>query len=85
MNHLHSEVTVGIGEAVIIDLDRRANIKVMDATNYERYRRNGSHQYFGGSATRSPAVIRPPHAGRWHIAIDLGGASGPIRAAVRTL
>lgn len=84
MNHLHSEVTLGPGQAVIVHLDQRANVKVMDAANYERYRRDGSHEYFGGSATRSPAVIRPPHAGRWHVAIDLGGAGGSVRASVRT-
>ena len=83
MSHLHSALTLGAGQAVIVHLDRRANVKVMDAANYERYRRGGSHEYFGGSATRSPAVVRPPRPGRWHVAIDLGGASGSVRATVR--
>jgi hypothetical protein len=83
MNFLHSEVNVQSDEAVIVELDHAANVKVMDAANFQRFRRGESHRYFGGAATRSPVAIRPPHGGRWFVTIDLGGGSGRVRASVR--
>ena len=44
-----------------------------------------SYSYFGGRAKKSPVVLRPPHAGRWHVVIDLGGRRGTVRASVRTI
>ena len=83
MNFVHSEVSVQSDEAVIVELDHAANVKVMDTANFQGYRRGEAHRYYGGAATRSPVAIRPPHGGRWFVTIDLGGRSGRIRASVR--
>lgn len=83
MDFLLSEVSLAANQAVVVDLDHQANVKVMDASNFERYRRGESHRYYGGLAARSPVAIRPPHGGRWFVTVDLGGRSGRIRAAVR--
>lgn len=82
MEFLHSEVSVGPGEAVVVDLNRAANVKVMDGSNFERYRRGDAHRFYGGSTRRSPVAIRPP-SGRWHVVIDLGGGAGRLSASVR--
>ena len=82
MNFLHSEVEVGHGQSVVVELDRAANVKVMDHPNYERYRRGTQHHYFGGHATRSPIAVRPPRSGRWHVIVDLGGYQGQVRAGI---
>lgn len=82
MDFLHSEVSVGPGQAVVVELDRAANVKVMDGSNYERYRRGDAHRFYGGHARRSPVAIRPP-SGRWHVVIDLAGGGGRLAASVR--
>ena len=82
MNFLHSEAQVGPGQAIVVQLDHAANVQVMDESDFHRYQQGQEHRYYGGLVKRSPAVIRPPHSGRWHVAIDLGGASGQIRASV---
>jgi hypothetical protein len=85
MDFLHYEVDLGPGQGLLVDLDRQANVQVMDSMNFQRYRRGQAYRYFGGRALRSPVPIKPPHAGRWHVAIDLGGASGRLRADVRVV
>jgi len=82
MNFLHSAVQVGHGQAVVVELDHAANVKVMDDPNYNRYQRGAQHQYFGGHATQSPVAIRPPRPGRWHVIVDLGGYPGQVRAGI---
>lgn len=82
MDFLHSEVSVGPGQAVVVELDRAANVMVMDGPNFQRYRRGDAHRYYGGHASRSPVAVRPP-IGRWHVVIDLGGGSGRPSANVR--
>jgi hypothetical protein len=83
MNFVHSEVTVASSQAIVVELDRAANVNVMDNANFQRYRQGRSHQYYGGYVTQTPYAIRPPHAGRWHVAVDLGGYAGRVRVAVR--
>lgn len=82
MDFLHSAVQVGHGQAVVVELDHAANVKVMDDPNFDRYRRGAEHRYFGGHVTRSPVSIRPPGPGRWHVTVDLGGYSGAVRAGI---
>lgn len=82
MKFLHSEVRVGPGQAVVVELDHSANVKVMDDMNFGLYRRRSGHQYYGGHATQSPVTIRPPRPGRWHVAVDLGGYVGSVRASI---
>jgi hypothetical protein len=83
VNFLHYEVSVGPDQAVVVELDHAANVRVMDSTNFTKYRNGQSHRYYGGHATTSPYAVRPPHAGGWHVAIDLGGSAGRVRASVR--
>jgi hypothetical protein len=71
------------GEVVEISLDHAANVRLMDASNFRHYQQGGQHQYFGGAARQSPVRLRIPQAGHWHVAIDLGGRGGTIRAGVR--
>jgi hypothetical protein len=81
MSFIHSEVSVGPGQSIVVQLDRAANVQVLDASNFSRYQRGERHEYRGGFMTTSPAVITPP-PGRWHVAIDLGGGSGRLQASV---
>lgn len=83
MNFLHYEVDVQSGDVVEVSLDKQANVRLLDASNYGLYQRGKQHKYYGGSAKQSSIRLSPPHSGHWHVVIDLGGYSGTVRASVR--
>ena len=69
-----------------VTLDRQANVQLLDASNFSRYRRGEGHRYEGGGLVkRSPFRMRPPSSGHWYVVIDLGGGGGTIRSGVRVL
>jgi len=83
MNYLHYDLNIGIGQYVEVTLDKQANVRLLDDYNYSKYKRGDNHQYYGGLAKTSPATLKPPHSGHWHLVIDLGGYAGTVRASVR--
>ena len=85
MNYLHYDLTLAADEVVEVTLDKQANVRLLDTMNYSSYQRGQQHTYYGGLAKVSPLRLRPPHAGRWHLVIDLGGYAGTVQASVRTL
>lgn len=82
MKFLHYEVNLNSSDAVRVTLDKQANVRLLDSNNFQKYRNGQSHNYHGGLATRSPIILRVPHAGHWHVVIDLGGYAGSVRASV---
>ncbi|HEX6987057.1 MAG TPA: DUF1883 domain-containing protein [Planctomycetaceae bacterium] len=85
MNYLHYELNLGPDEIVEVDLDKQANVRLLDDANFALYKAGQRHRYYGGLAEHSPLRLKPPRAGRWHLVIDLGGYAGQVRAAARTL
>jgi hypothetical protein len=83
LNYLHSEVVLGPANLVRVDLTgSEANVKVMDDYNFRQYKSGGQHKYFGGHYRQSPAVIRTPSSGLWHVTVDTGGFSGRVNARI---
>ncbi|QDH20268.1 DUF1883 domain-containing protein [Saccharibacillus brassicae] len=62
-----------------------ANVKLLDTGNFNAYRSRRRHSYYGGHYNASPARIRVPHAGHWHVTVDLGGYRGHVRSSVKIL
>lgn len=85
MKYLHKELEVGPQEVVEVSLDGHANVMLMDAPNFDRYRKGETYRYYGGLAKRSPAQLHAPHLGRWNVVVDLGGFAGHVRAGIRVL
>jgi hypothetical protein len=85
MNYLHYEFDLTADDIVEVTLDKQANVRLLDAHNYAQYRKGGQHRYFGGLAKERTVRLRAPHAGHWHLVIDLGGYAGTVRAAARVL
>lgn len=73
------------GAVVNVTLDRQANVHLMDASNFSRYRRADDFRAVGGRALRSPLSLTVPNTGHWYVVLDLGGGSGTIRSDVRVL
>jgi Domain of unknown function (DUF1883) len=85
MNYLHYEFDLHPDDIVEVTLDKQANVRLLDSQNFSLYRQGSKHRYYGGLAKETPIHIKPPHAGHWHLVIDLGGYAGTVRAAARVL
>ncbi len=85
MDFFHYEVSAGPASVIEVEVDKRANVLLMDRSNFNAYRARRSYRYFGGQALRSPVRLTPPHTGNWHVVIDLGGASGRLNTACRVI
>lgn len=84
-NYLHYEFDLEAGQVVEVELDKQANVRLLDEENFAHYRKGEVHRYFGGLAKESPLHLKAPHAGHWHVVIDLGGYAGSVGAIARPL
>jgi hypothetical protein len=62
-----------------------ANVRLMDSSNFSSYRNGRDHRYYGGLAKSSPILLKIPHSGHWHVAVDLQGLAGNVRSSARVL
>lgn len=85
MNYLHYEFDLGVDDVVEVILDKQANVRLMDERNYLWYKQGKQHSYIGGLAKESPVHLGAPHAGHWHVVIDLGGYAGSVRGSAHVL
>ncbi len=73
------------GSVVEVVLDNQVAVRLLDAPNYSAYQNGRGFTDYGIWATKSPVRIAVPHAGHWTVVLDLGGASGRVRASVNVL
>lgn len=73
------------GDLVRVEVNRQANVRLMDSSNFNAFRRGAAYRAYGGRAVRSPCVLPIPHGGSWVVVVDLGGQRGSIRAAVNVV
>ncbi len=85
MNFLQYEFDLGTGDVVEVTLDKQANVRLLDPTNFSAYKDGRQHRYYGGLAKQSPIRVAAPHAGHWHLVVDLGGYAGTVRASATVL
>jgi hypothetical protein len=85
MNFLHYEFDLSNNDVVEVTLDKQANVRLLDDSNFSAYKSGKQHRYYGGLVKESPVTIAAPHAGHWNVVIDLGGYAGMVRAAARVL
>ena len=82
MRFIHYEFHLRPNDAVEVRLDKQANVRLLDGPNFQRYRSGQKYTFFcGGLATVSPIMLPAPHAGHWHVVIDLGGYAGTVSAS----
>ena len=81
MKYLHWEFQAGPDNVIRVDLDKAANVQLVDDTNFSAFRRGGRYRYQGGYFKKTPAHLSPPRTGRWHVVVHLGRYAGTVRAS----
>lgn len=63
-----------------------ANVRLLDSPNFQNYKAGRRHQLYGGGLVRqSPAYLKVPYGGYWHVTVDLQGLRGQTRSGIRVL
>ncbi len=81
-DHLHAANWLEAGDTVSVRLDEPANVMLLDDEAHAAYEAGQPFRYLGGWVTRDQITLWPPRPGRWHVVVDLGGATGRVRASV---
>lgn len=73
------------GEIVEVTLSAAANVRLIDSANFQSYKNGRRHRYHGGLVKQSPFHLPIPNSGHWHLAVDMQGLRGSVRASARIL
>jgi hypothetical protein len=86
MNFLQTDLgSCHSGDIAEITLSSGANVRLLDSSNFSRYKRGQDHRYIGGLAKKSPLRLAIPHSGHWYVVVDMQGLRGSVRAGVRLI
>jgi len=86
MKFMHYEwYDIGPEDIIEVTLDKQANVRLLNDTNYHKYKSGDSFDFRGGLAVTSPAHLSPPHRGHWHLCVDLMGYVGSVNVSVRII
>lgn len=87
MKFIHNEIgNLEKGRIVEIALvGNAANVQLLDSLNFNNYKAGRKYRYIGGLAKQSPVRLQTTHSGHWHIAIDMRGLRGSVKASVNVL
>lgn len=73
------------GEVVEVILTGGANVRLMDSSNFNKYKTGQKYKYYGGLAKKSPVRIAVPNSGHWYLVVDMQGLRGSTNASVRVV
>lgn len=73
------------GDILEVTLTSGANVRLLDSSSFERYKRGQDHRYHGGLAKESPVRIAIPSSGRWYAVVDTIGLRNSTRAGFRVI
>jgi hypothetical protein len=71
------------GTVIEITLSAVANLRLMNASNFECFTETLKHQFIGGVAKKSPVRLTIPEAGHWHLVVDMEGHRGMAESHVK--
>jgi hypothetical protein len=73
------------GDVWRVELDRAANVFLVDSSNFSAFKAGRSFRYYGGLIKRSPHDFVIPRAGRWYVVAHSWGLRYPARISIRPL
>jgi len=77
---LHWKIPGNTGDRILIQLDTPAFVRLLDPLNFEYYKRGSKYEATGGWADRLDVEFTVPYKGTFHVAVDLGGKAGTVKA-----
>ncbi len=80
MSYLHYKMHAGPQHTIHVRLTDTANVRLLDPLNYYKYRAGRPYKASGESSQEVIVNLKPPHAGEWHVIIDLKGQGEEVRA-----
>lgn len=87
MKFIHKDLgNLEKGQIVEITLvGNAANVQLLDSNNFSNYKAGRQYRYIGGLAKQSPVRLQTTHSSHWHVAIDMRGLRGSVRASVNVI
>ena len=87
MNFTHYDLgNLKKGQVVEVTLSgSAANVRLMNSSNFNNYKRGRAHRCTGGLAKKSPVRFQVPQSGHWHVTVDMVGLRGTTRSSIRVL
>ncbi len=86
MNYLHYQVHAGPENIIKVRIDRKANVRLLDTLQYQKYRMGKPFGNTPGGKSEPPGrEFRVQNKDVWHVIIDLGGKGGTVKAQVDVL
>ena len=73
------------GDIWRVELDKAANVFLVDSSNYSAFKSNRRFNYYGGLIERTPHDFVVPRSGRWYIVAHSWGLRYPARVSIRQL
>lgn len=80
MTFLHWKIPGTTGDIVRIQTNGPAYVRMLDALNFEYYRRGSKFEGLGGWSDRLDVDFSLPYKGTFHVVVDLGGQAGELKA-----
>lgn len=85
MKYTYKDGNFRKGDILIITVDRRVNIYLVDSINFQRYKKGNIFEYYTSQSSSSPYNITVPSTGYWYIVLDLDGGTGILNYSIKVL
>lgn len=73
------------GAVIEVTLSAVNNVRLMTASNFQRFRETLDFKYLGGIAKKSPIRLTVPESGHWHLIVDMEGHHGLADSSVKMI
>jgi len=73
------------GAVIEVTLSAVNNVRLMTASNFQRFRETLDFKYLGGVAKKSPIRLTIPESGHWHLIVDMEGHHGLADSSVKMI
>lgn len=80
MKFLHWKIPGDPGDLIRVQTNSPAYVHLLDALNFEYYRRGSKYVSEGGWTDKLDVEFVLPYKGVFHVAVDLGGSAGEVKA-----
>lgn len=85
LNYSHYEVHLSMWDVVVIKLDGKAYVMLMDNLNFTNFINDQPHRYYGGFTETSPYRIPAPNTGSWNLVIKPEGNIHQLKHSIQII